>query len=82
MKNPKIGEGHGVLMKTPAFWINILEVWVLFLVSFYLAKYVAIGFALVALYMILINGITHLIGSVSCRRYNPGLYMSLAWLFP
>jgi hypothetical protein len=31
-------------------------VWALFLVSFYLAKYVAIGFAIVALYMILKKG--------------------------
>ena len=56
MKNPKVGEGHGMLIKTSALWINILKVWVLFLVSFYLAKYVAIRFALVAIHMILKKG--------------------------
>lgn len=80
--NSTIGKGHEVLTKTSAFWINILEVWVLFLVSFYLAKYVAIGLAFVPIYMTLFNGITHVIGSLSLRRYNPGLYTSLALFFP
>jgi hypothetical protein len=46
-------------------------------VSLYLAKYVAINFAFVPIYMTLINGITHVIGSLSLRRYNPGLYTLL-----
>jgi len=71
LENPTIGKGHGMLMKTSAFWIKVLEVWVLSLGSFYLAKYVAIGFALVAICMILINEITHLIGSVSRRSTTP-----------
>jgi hypothetical protein len=45
--NSKIGKEYNVLTKVSAFWINILEVWVLFIVSFYLAKYVAIGVAFV-----------------------------------
>ena len=61
LENPTIGKGHGVLMKTSAFWIKVLEVWVLSLGSFYLAN----------IYMILINGITHLIGSVSRRSTTP-----------
>jgi hypothetical protein len=46
-------------------------------VPLYLAKYVAINFAFVPIYMTLINGITHVIGSLSLRRYNPGLYTLL-----
>ena len=42
----------------------------------------AIGFAFVPIYMTLVNGITHAIGSISRRRYNPGLYTSLALFFP
>ncbi len=45
--NSTIGQGYNVLTKVSAFWINILEVWVLFIVSFYLAKYVALGLAFV-----------------------------------
>ncbi len=80
--NSTIGKGHEVLTKASAFWINILEVWVLFLVSFYLAKYVAIGFAFVPIYTTVLNGITHVIASLALRRYNPGLYTSILLFLP
>jgi len=80
--NSTIGKGREVLTKTSAFWINVLEVWVLFLVSFYLAKYVSIGFAFVPIYTTILNGITHAIASLILRRYNPGLYTSILLFFP
>jgi hypothetical protein len=80
--NSTIGKGHEVLTKTSAFWINILEVWLLFLVSFYLAKYVSIGFAFVPIYTTIFNGITHVIASLALGRYNPGLYTSILLFFP
>ena len=75
--NSVVGTGYEVLTKGFAFWVNILDVWLVFLVSFYLAKYVAIGFALVPIYLSILNGVTHVIASVVLRRYNPGLYTSL-----
>lgn len=80
--NETVGRGREVLTKVAAFWINILEVWVVFLVSFYLARYVALGFAFVPIWLTLFNGLTHVIASLSLRRYNPGLYTSLALFFP
>ena len=80
--NETVGSGRKVLTKVSAFWINILEVWVVFLVSFYLARYVALGFAFVPIWLTLFNGLTHVIASLSLRRYNPGLYTSLALFFP
>jgi hypothetical protein len=80
--NETVGRGREVLTKVSAFWINILEVWVVFLVSFYLARYVALGFAFVPIWLTLFNGLTHVIASLSLRRYNPGLYTSLALFFP
>jgi Protein of unknown function with HXXEE motif len=80
--NATVGRGHDVLTKVSAFWINILEVWLLFLVTFYLAKYVALGFAFVPIWLTIFNGLTHVIASVTLRRYNPGLYTSLALFFP
>jgi hypothetical protein len=80
--NATIGRGRGVLTKVSAFWINILEVWLLFLVTFYLARYVAPGFAFVPIWLTVFNGLTHVVASVSLRRYNPGLYTSLALFFP
>ena len=80
--NSKVGQGREVLTRAGAFWINVLGVWVLFLVLFYLAKYVAIGFALAPVYVTIINGATHAVGGVASRRYNPGLYTSLALFLP
>lgn len=80
--NSTVGKGYAVLTKTSAFWINILEVWLLFLVSFYLAKYVALGIALVPIYLTIINGFTHVIAGIALRKYNPGLYTSLLLFFP
>ncbi len=56
--------------------------WLLFLVSFYLAKYVALGIAFVPIYLTIINGLTHVIAGIALRRYNPGLYTSLLLFFP
>jgi hypothetical protein len=54
-----------------------------FLVSFYLAKYVALGFAFVPYWLTLFNGLTHVVASLLLRRYNPpGLYTNLALFFP
>jgi hypothetical protein len=80
--NETVGRGREVLTKVSAFWINILEVWVVFLVSFYLARYVALGFAFVPIWLTLFNGLTHVGASLALRRYNPGLYTSLALFFP
>ena len=62
--NSAIGKEYNVLTKVSAFWINILEVWVLFIVSVYLAKYVAIGVAFVPVYATIFNGFTHAIASI------------------
>ncbi len=80
--NATVGRGYGVLTKVSAFWINMLEVWVAFLVTFYLARYVAIGLALVPVYMTLFNGLTHVVASLALGRYNPGLYTSVLLFFP
>jgi hypothetical protein len=80
--NSTMGRGYGVLTRASAFWINILEVWLAFLVSFYLAKYVALGIAFVPIYLTVINGFTHVVASIALRRYNPGLYTSLLLFLP
>jgi len=80
--NSEVGQGREVLTKAGAFWINVLGVWALFLALFYLARYAAIGFAFGAIYATVINGITHALGGAALRRYNPGLYTSLALFLP
>jgi hypothetical protein len=77
-----MGRGYGVLTRASAFWINILEVWLAFLVSFYLAKYVALGIAFVPIYLTIVNGVIHVVASIALGRYNPGLYTSLLLFLP
>lgn len=80
--NSEIAQGREMLTRAGAFWINVLGVWALFLVLFYLAGYVAIGFALGAVYATVINGVTHALAGAVLRSYNPGLYTSLALFLP
>jgi len=80
--NSTMGRGYGVLTRASAFWINILEVWLAFLVSFYLATYVALGIAFVPIYLTILNGFTHVVASIALRRYNPSLYTSLLLFLP
>ena len=80
--NATAGKGHEVLTPWSIFWINIVGVWAVFLVSFYLARYVALGFALAPIYLTLVNGVIHVLTSVRLRRYNPGLWTSLALFIP
>ena len=80
--NSTIGGRRRVLTKVSAFWINILGVWLLFLASFYLARYVALGLAFVPVYLVLVNAATHVLASVRLRTYNPGLYTSVVLFLP
>lgn len=80
--NSTIGGGRPVPTKVSAFWLNILGVWLLLLVSFYLAKYVALGLAFVPVYLVLVNAVTHVLTSVRLRTYNSGLYTSILLFLP
>ena len=80
--NSGVGQGHEMLTRAGVFWINVLDVWAVFLELFYLSGYVAIGFALGAIYVTIINGITHALSGAVQRKYNPGLYTGLALFLP
>lgn len=80
--NSAIGGGQTVITKVSAFWVNILEVWLLFLASFYLAKYLTIGIAFIPIYLTIVNSFTHIVASIVLRRYNPGLYTGVVLFVP
>ena len=64
------------------FWINILSVWCTDLCLLYLARSVRLAFGLAAPYLAIVNGLIHVGGALGARRYNPGLWTSLALLLP
>jgi hypothetical protein len=76
--------GHGAEVLTPAavFVINIGAVWMLDVVVIYLARGVALGFGLIAVYLMLINAFVHIAGAIRSRAYNPGLVTSIVLFLP
>lgn len=64
------------------FVINIGGVWVLDLALLYLARFRSLRFGLIACYLALVNGFTHIAIALKRREYNPGLATSLALFLP
>lgn len=64
------------------FWINAIGVWGLDLAAIYAACFVNLSFGLVAFYLPLVNGLTHIREAAARREYNPGLWTSLIVFLP
>jgi hypothetical protein len=80
--NLHIGKGQEALTPEATFWINSLGVWGCDLVAFYLAIYVNPALGLIAVYLALFNGVTHIIAALALRCYNPGLVTAVVALIP
>lgn len=76
------GKGRDVLPTPAIFVINIGLVWALLAVVLWLMRRVDPGFAVVAGYVVLVNGIVHLAAWAALRRYNPGLLTGLLLFLP
>jgi len=71
-----------VLSRGAVFIINVPGVWGLITLSVYLATKVDLGFALIAVYLVVINGIVHIAQAIAMRRYNPGLGSAILLFLP
>jgi hypothetical protein len=80
--NATIGRGYAVLTRVSAFWMNILLVWVLFLITFTVVRYWTTAFVFVPIYATLLNSIVHIATTLIFRRSNPGVYTAVALLLP
>ena len=78
--NTVIGKGREVLSPTAVFVINVPGVWGVVAFSLYLAVTINCGFGLIAVYLVLVNGVAHVLQGIALRRYNPGL-VSAVFLF-
>ncbi len=74
--NLHIGKGRNVLPVAAVFVINIVGVWVVDAVSLWLAMTTNVGWGLIAIYLTLVNALTHIVVMVAQRRYNPGVVTS------
>jgi hypothetical protein len=80
--NQTIGRGKEVLSPWIVFMINVPGVWGVIGLSLWLAAFVNIGFALIAVHLVLVNAIVHMVHSVIFRCYNPGLCTAIVLFLP
>lgn len=73
--------GGEALSRVEVFWINILGVWVVLGAAVWLTA-LAPGWALLAGWMLVVNGLAHLGQGLAMRRGNPGLVTALLLLLP
>ena len=70
-------------LTTPAVVVvNVPLVWGVDLVAIYLARFVAVGWGLIAIYLILVNAVLHVVGAAALRAYNPGLVTAVVLFLP
>ena len=79
--NQRVFGGVEALTPTAVFWINVPIVWGLNAGAVIGAAFGRFELALVAIYMMLVNGVVHTVG-VFRFGYNPGLATSLLVFFP
>lgn len=80
--NKTIGQGFEVLSLWAVFFTNIPGVWGVIALSLYFAVWVNLGWALVAVYLVLVNAMVHIVHAIIFRWYNPGLITSIVLFVP
>lgn len=80
--NETIGKGFDVLSPLAVFVTNVPGVWGVIALSLYGAVSVGLGWALVAVYLVLVNAAVHIAHAIVFRRYNPGLATAVLVFLP
>lgn len=62
--------------------INLPGVWGVNLLALYAAAFGGIGWGLIGIDLTVVNGVTHVVAALAGRKYNPGLWTSLALFLP
>ncbi|MBN8549743.1 MAG: HXXEE domain-containing protein [Deltaproteobacteria bacterium] len=70
--NSKLGHGKEILQTGMVFIVNVPGVWGVIAVSLYLAANVHLGYALIAVYLVLVNAFVHIAAAIKLKCYNPG----------
>lgn len=80
--NTRIGSGQEILSSAVVFLINVPGVWGVLAIALYLAYDVHVGFGLIVVYLVLVNGVVHIAEGVFSRAYNPGLISAIILFIP
>lgn len=71
----KLPEGEEALTDEKVFWINILLVWLGFIIFGFLA-FVNLGYGLLIIIFSIMNCLTHIVQGLKQKEWNPGLVMA------
>lgn len=80
--NSRVAHAANALTTAAVVVINVPLVWGVDLAALYLARYVAIGWGLIAIYLTLVNATVHIVAGIALRGYNPGLATAVAVFLP
>ena len=80
--NSKIGKGLEVLSPFAVFIINVPGVWGVLSATILLTFVAHPGFALIAIWLVLINGVAHIVQAIAMKKYNPGLITATLIFMP
>lgn len=80
--NTKIAGIPNALTTPAVVVINVPMVWGVDLAAIYLARFVSLGWGLIAIYLMLVNGVLHIVGGIVRREYNPGLITAIVIFIP
>ena len=80
--NETIGKGMDALSPLAVFITNVPGVWGVIVLSLYGAESFSLGWALLAVYLVLVNALVHVVHAILFRRYNPGLVSALVVFLP
>ena len=80
--NRVLGGGREVLTHFAVVVINVVGVWLVFLLTLYAAWFGGIGFGLIATYTMLVNALLHVGPAIKLRGYNPGLVSAIILFVP
>jgi len=80
--NMHMAGGRDALTVSAVFWINIVGVWAVLTAVIWLTHRVSPGWGAIAAYLVLINGVLHVVQAFALRCYNPGLATAVVLFLP
>jgi len=80
--NHVVGQGKEIFTDKSIFYINVLAVWLAYVIILYVYVFIGSVWGLIAGYMTVLNGLLHTVMSIRKREYNPGLWTSLFLFIP
>lgn len=80
--NEMLGPNAQGLSHRAVFIINFAGVWLFLTAALWLTKSVSDSWAVLAAYLLLVNGVVHVLPALILRRYNPGLVTASLLFFP